>query len=185
MRHAFSVRVVQKREAGRLARRRRTRASQAACTRGARGHSAAALPVCRACRALPCRRGAPPGPRCPPRRARRAPPRPLQQRHVSGRGSGSSGGYVSAVGESFCELVNLQLYLLLLAHPAHTLRPESAACGDHSSSPGGPGGPGGPSMMPVGNASPFSVVVKPRSPLSPLSPWGRRREHELRDAYDR
>lgn len=36
--------------------------------------------------------------------------------------------------------------------------------------PGGPGGPGGPSMIPVGNASPFSVVVKPRSPLSPLSP---------------
>lgn len=38
-------------------------------------------------------------------------------------------------------------------------------------SPGGPGGPGGPSMIPVGNASPFSVVVNPRSPLSPLSPW--------------
>lgn len=36
--------------------------------------------------------------------------------------------------------------------------------------PGGPGGPGGPSMMPVGNWSPFNVVVNPRSPLSPLEP---------------
>lgn len=36
--------------------------------------------------------------------------------------------------------------------------------------PGGPGGPGGPSIIPVGNWSPFKVVVKPRSPLPPFSP---------------
>ena len=36
--------------------------------------------------------------------------------------------------------------------------------------PGGPGGPAGPSIKPVGKAFPSKVVVKPRSPFSPLSP---------------